>query len=216
MTVVNVNAATTPIVHVDDAATVVAVTSAGEPGPPGEPGPQGEPGPPGEPGPAGEGVAGTGWGDYVDTQYTEANPLQVAANTDTRLPNNAGSVRDAHKPADLGDLYDAATQTIAGSNGDAYQLTFEFKARTSSATGAYIELWLDIGGLVGEIYRGVMTSFPKGNNITAGAIRSIGVYTLDTWEANGAAVWVRANVPVDIYGIRYVIARTHKAATGGG
>lgn len=33
------------------------------------------------------------------------------------------------------------------------------------------------------------------------------VYTLDTWEANGAETHIRTNVATEIFDIRYVIAR---------
>ena len=151
----------------------------------------------------------TGWADYVDTQYTSGSPFAVTADTDTALPNNAGTVRDTYKPVDVTEFYDGTV--ITGREGDGINITFEARAITSSASGAYIEIWLDIGGAVGEIYRGIWGTFPKGNNIEAGLLRSFSAYTLDTWESNGATVYVRSNVAMNLYDIRYVITRTSRA-----
>jgi len=156
------------------------------------------------------GATVTGWGDYADTQYTEGSPFAVAANTDTRLPNNAGAGPRFQVPADVDTFYDESTQTITGRNGETILVQFEFSASIpGQQNGTYIELWMDIGGAVGELYRGVVTSFPKGANLAAGVRDLVGPYTLDTWEANGAGVWVRANSAVNLWGIRYVIHRLH-------
>lgn len=153
----------------------------------------------------------SGWAEYQDTQYTSESPFSLAADQDTILPNNAGVTRDGQKPIDIETFYDAGTQKITGRDGDGVLITVEFDAVTSTALGAYIELWYNIGGTVGELYRGVMTTFPKGNNIAVGCVRSIGTFTLDTWAANGASVYVRSSEDCSISNIRYVLTRTHKA-----
>ena len=40
---------------------------------------------------------------------------------------------------------------------------------------------------------------------------STGVYTLDTWEANGGTCYMSANGPFTIHSIRYVLIRVHAA-----
>lgn len=182
----------------------------GDKGDTGNTGAVGPEGPEGPEGPQGEiGVGTSGWGSYQDGQYTAGSPLTIAADTDTVLPNNAASTLETYKPENVATFYDGTV--ITGVEGEARLLTFEFQASTSSASGAILELWMDIGGAVGPLYRGAVTTFPKGNNVQVGCIRSLGVYTLDTWETNGATVYVRSNVDVDIWDIRFVI---HRLANG--
>jgi hypothetical protein len=158
----------------------------------------------------------TGWADYVDTTYTDISPFSVVANTDTKLPNNAGTVVDSQKPTDVTTFYDSVSETITGRNGDGVTITIDFKAEPTAPGTEYLEIWFDITGGTGtpsnlaNLYRRIVT-FPKGNGVERNINFTVTGYTLATWEANGAEVYVRANGTVDLYDIRYVITRTHKA-----
>lgn len=99
---------------------------------------------------------------------------------------------------------------ILGADGDAYIITIDFKMKPTSANTTIGEVWFDIGGAVGELYRRLV-SFPKGNGIERPVVLSTAVYTLNTWEANGAKVYVSANGPAEIYDIRFIVFRAHKA-----
>lgn len=150
----------------------------------------------------------TGWGAYNDTQYTSGSPLSIIADTDTLFPNNAGAVIESQKPSDVTTFYDGSV--ITGRSGDGALITIDLIATPTSVATTALEIWFDIGGAVGELYRRIVT-FPKGNGIPRPINFTTSVYTLDTWEINGATVYVRANGPVDLYNIRYVITRTHKS-----
>lgn len=153
----------------------------------------------------------TGWASYVDTQYPDTdNAFTVSANTDTILPNNAGNIIDHQKPVDVTSFYDSTTRRILGRNGDSLDAMIYFKAEPSS-TNQYLDVWIDIGGTIGELYRETY-SFPKG----AGQVRGVkfdlpSAYTLGTWEANGGQVYIRSNATLDLYQINYNFDRTHKA-----
>ena len=149
----------------------------------------------------------SGWGNYADTQYTVGSPFAIAADTDTVLPNNAGSKIESQLPIDIATYYDGSV--ITGKNGDGFSITLELIAVPGSTTNTYIDIWIDIGGSVGELYRRTLT-FAKGAG-TYNMNKSFTGYSLDTFEANGSTVYVRSNTTVDIHGIRYVITRTHKA-----
>lgn len=151
---------------------------------------------------------GSGWAQYADTVYTSGSPLLVLADTDTLLPNNKGGVLEGQLPSDIATFYDGTV--ITGRNGDDITITVDMKALPTSAGTTYIEVWFDIGGAVGELYRRIV-SFPKGNGVVRPINFTVSGYTLGTWEANGATAYVRANGPVSIYDIRYVISRNHKA-----
>lgn len=149
----------------------------------------------------------TGWGSYSDTAYTSGSPFALTANTDTVLPNNKGTVIETQKPLDVATFYDGTV--ITGRNGDGLSLTLECTVEPASGTNTYFEIWVDIGGSVGKLYPRTIP-FVKG--VTAYSLNvSFTAYTLDTWQANGGTVYVRSNTNCDIYGIRYVLTRTHRA-----
>lgn len=152
-----------------------------------------------------------GWADYSDTTtYTEGSPLALAANTDTRLVINANNKITSQMPPDVTAFYDEENDVITGRNGDGIGITVEFKAKPSSAGTTQLEVWFDIGGAVGELYRRIVT-FPKGNGVERSVNFTVLGYTLGTWEANGAQIFVRANGTCDVYTPRVLITRTHKA-----
>lgn len=151
----------------------------------------------------------TGWAQYQDTQYTSGSPLSISADTDTVLPNNAGNVIETQKPRDVTSFYDGTY--ITGRAGDGLTITVDFLATPTSASTTYLEVWFDIGGAVGELYRRII-SFPKGNGVLRPVNFTVSGYTLDTWEANGATTYIRANGPLEVYNIRYVVTRTHRGS----
>ena len=149
-----------------------------------------------------------GWASYNDTQYTSGSPLVLAANTDTPLPNNAGSVVNSQLPSDITSFWDGST--ITGRNGDNLDVQIYFKAE-STVANQWLDVWIDIGGGVGELYRQTF-SFPKGSGVERGIMYSLASsYTLNTWEANGGTVYVRSNGIANIYDIVFNFDRSHKA-----
>lgn len=154
----------------------------------------------------------TGWGDYVDTQYTSSNPFTGVPTSPTRvtLPNNAGTIRHQQKPIDITTFYDSSTSTITGRDGDGINIVIEFKARPANTNIPRITVAIDIGGGVGEIYKGDFL-MAKGAGVEHYYLNSFSAYTLDTWENNGGTVKISSTFAVEIYDIRYIITRTHKA-----
>lgn len=159
-------------------------------------------------------VTTTGWGNYVDTQYTSASPFSVSADTITNLPNNKGSVIETQKPYDVDTFYDGTV--IKGRNGDGILVTIDFIATPTNTATTYVEVWIDITGGTGipsnlaNLYKRIV-SFPKGNGVDRPINFTFGAYTLNTWEANGGVVKVLANGSFNAHDIRYVVHRTHKA-----
>ncbi|WGK66232.1 hypothetical protein [Croceiramulus getboli] len=153
----------------------------------------------------------TGWGDYVDGNYTSGSPLALAAATKITLPNNAATVRDSQKPVDVTTFYDSSTSTITGRDGDGINIVIEFKARpTTNTATTRLTVAIDIGGAVGEIYtRDFLLG--KGTGVEHYYLSSFNAYTLNTWEANGGTVKIVSTAAAEVYDIRYIITRTHKA-----
>lgn len=152
----------------------------------------------------------TGWADYVDGTYTDVSPLSLTAFTKINLPNDASIIRDSQKPIDVTEFYDATTSTITGRNGDGISIVVEFKAKPTTNAVTKLTVAIDIGGVVGEIYiRDFILS--KGNGVEHYYLSSFTAYTLGTWETNGGTVKIVSDETADIYDIRYVLTRTHKA-----
>lgn len=163
------------------------------------------------------GIGRTGWGAYADTQYPNSGTaFTLTADTDTIFPNNAGVKRETQLPIDITSFVDVIDigayehSRIRGNEGDSIDTLIYFKA-VPSTNGQWVDVWLDLGGEVGQIYRQTFT-FPKGS----GQERSI-VYTLAslyqsaTWEANGGTIYIRSNASLSIYDIDMNVDRTHKA-----
>jgi len=150
----------------------------------------------------------TGWAEYVDTQYTSGAPFSVIADTDTVIPNNGANANETQMPADVTTFYNGST--ITGRSGDGIMITFECKLIPTSVGTTVAETWFDIGGSVGEIYRRLI-SFPKGTGVIRPINFTVAGYQLATWATNGATTYIRANGTMDVYDIRFVITRTHKA-----
>ena len=146
-----------------------------------------------------------GWGQYQDTQYTELAPLSLVADTDTLLPNNRASVIERIRTGET--FYNGAE--ILGKTGEGILITLDMQALPTEANTTLVEFWFDIGGPT-DLYRRLV-SFPKGNGVIRPINFTVMGYTLDTWEANGAKVYVRSNGTLDLYDIRYVITRYNTA-----
>lgn len=150
----------------------------------------------------------SGWATYVDTQYTSGSPFSVSADTDTVLPNNALSKIETQKPESITEFYDGSQ--ILGVNGNAIDIMIYFKA-TPSAQNQYLDLWIDIGGSIGELYRQSF-AFPRGAGVERGILYALpSAYTLNTWEANGGTVYIRSNAALTLHTCNFNFDLSHKA-----
>ncbi|WP_341216258.1 hypothetical protein [uncultured Wocania sp.] len=152
----------------------------------------------------------TGWAQYSDTQYTSGSPLNLLASTKITLPNNAGAILDFQKPVDVTTFYNSANSTITGRNGDGINIVIEFRLRPIANQTTKITISIDLGGAVGEIFtRDFITS--KGIGVEHFYLSSFNAYTLGTWQANGGTVKIVSDFAAEVYDVRYVLTRTHKA-----
>lgn len=154
----------------------------------------------------------SGWADYTDTIRTSALPLLLLDGVKVTLPNNAGTKIEGQLPTDVLSMYNGTTNKILGRDGDAIGITIEFKAKPlSGAAGIRVLTSIDIGGAVGEIYPGT-NNLDKGNGVEHPIRIAFNAYTLGTWQANGGLVKIQAvGSSVQVYDIRYVLFRLHKA-----
>lgn len=158
-----------------------------------------------------DGGQSTGWGVYTDLNYTEAAPLSIVGGAAyVNLTNNKASFIETQKPLDVATFYDGTV--ITGRNGDGINITLSFSVKPKTNQVTSVNIVPDIGGAVGEIQDYAKDqSFGKGLNVVQRYLSSFNAFTLGTWEANGAQLKIKATDNCDIFNIRYLITRTHKA-----
>ena len=117
---------------------------------------------------------------------------------------------ESQLPADTGPLWDTATNTIVGRNGDSIVVKVQFVFTPDDGTAAHMDLQVDIGGAVGvveeetkDVTRGAGVAHPLSVPFPA--------YTLNTWAANGGEIYLLVDGPGVVSKARVVILRTHKA-----
>lgn len=99
---------------------------------------------------------------------------------------------------------------ITGREDDNLDIMIYFKAVPSNVS-QWLDVWIDIGGAVGELYRETF-SFPKGSGVARGVLYSLSAaYTRNTFEANGGTIYIRSDASLDIYGINANFDRSYKA-----
>lgn len=146
----------------------------------------------------------TGWASYVHTGPAQA----IAADTDTRVENNAGTKIESQMPADVPHLYDG--EFVSGRTGDSIIVGTEMIFTPDDGLASSLSLSIDIGGAVGKIYPRDF-ALVRGSGVAHKISYYPPAYTLDTWQANGGAVTVNVDGPGVLTGVRYVIHRLHKA-----
>ena len=153
----------------------------------------------------------TGWASYTDTQYTSGVPFSITGNdTYVNLPNNAGTVLDTQLPIDVSTFYNGTV--ITGREGDGISISISFAVRPTTTQTTRVTVVPDIGGAIGEIedYASDVT-LSRGSGIVQRFLLNFNAYTLDTWELNGATMKIKADQNCEIFGVRYLITRTHRA-----
>jgi len=98
---------------------------------------------------------------------------------------------------------------ITGRNGDNLDMMLYFKA-TPSATNSELDIWINIGGAIGELYR--QTILFRGTTEKGVMYNLPSAYTLGTWESNGGQIYIRATgANFDIHSLNFNFDRSHKA-----
>ncbi len=163
------------------------------------------------------GASWSGWGAYSDTQYPDdQTTFTVNSDTDTILPNNSVTRRENQLPTDITSFVDVIDlgayehSRIRGKENDSIDTLVYFKAIPSS-NDQWVDVWLELGGAVGQIYRQTF-SFPKGTGTERSVVYTLAsLYQSATWEANGATIYIRSNHTLQIYDIDMNVDRSHKA-----
>ena len=128
--------------------------------------------------------SGLGWTRYDDGQYTSANKLSLALDTETVLPNNAASVYRSYTGIDY---YNSSTQKVTADNvNDTYVMTVVFKYSAPNANQTYLEMHFQGGnGTPYDRIRDTIT-FPKGNDVTHDHHAIFQYYADSSFATNGS------------------------------
>lgn len=79
-----------------------------------------------------------------------------------------------------------------------------------SAANQYVDMYIDIGGSIAPLYSETK-DFPRGAGIEHGLKFTVPAgYNYDTWYVNGGIVYIESNADLDIYGINFNYAITHR------
>lgn len=156
----------------------------------------------------GETITGATSGASAVVQFQDVSHLLLrvinGTFTDTETITGATSGATATVNGTISNPY------ITGRNGDNLDIMLYFKA-VPSTVNQWIDIWIDIDGAVGELYRQTF-DFPRGSGVERGVLYALpSAYTLNTWEANGGIIYVRSNATLDIYNINFNFDRSHKA-----
>ena len=156
--------------------------------------------------------AGTGWAQYGDSNYIEANPLVTnSGQTSVISLDGLTNTIKSQLPLGVSDLYDAVNSKITPSeSGDGYSMSIQFKGKNSSNNGD-ATIFIDIGGSFTRL-------FPKSFRFNRGAgtahdyYFAFNFYSLDTFITNGGLMKIESGQGnTQIYDVILQIHRTHKS-----
>ncbi len=153
----------------------------------------------------------TGWVQYGDSNYTEANPLTVSVGT-TEVINIDGlsNTIKTQLPIGVTDLYDVTTSKITPvSVGDYYSLSLQFNGKSSSNNGD-ATIFIDIGGVFTRLFPSTFR-FNRGAGTAHEYYFTFNFYSLDTFLANGGLIKIESGTGnTEIYDILIQIQKTHQ------
>jgi hypothetical protein len=154
---------------------------------------------------------GLGWSRYDDGQYTSANKLSLAQDTEVVLPNNAATSYRSYTGVDY---YDSSTSKVLAENeNDVYIMTIVFKASAANANSTYLEVSLQ--GVNGTPYDRIRNTvgFPKGNDVEHSEHMIFQYYADSNFVSNGSRVEVMAvGGTAEVWDIIYFIQKTQSYA----
>lgn len=149
-----------------------------------------------------------GWGFYRDDTFTEGSPFVLSADTPTQLPFNKDTALEDHLPQGVSTFLeeDSNGAFIPGIANSALIITLGMKVKPAS-NNAGLEVWFDIDGSVGEVFRDGRR-LQRGNGVEQPVSITWAVFQGDTWAQNGADIYVECTHNADLYGLEMVITRT--------
>lgn len=147
----------------------------------------------------------TGWAQYKDNGLITT----TVANTPQQLLLNKDAVIETELPEGISTYWDATNDVIPGRLNDGITVQLSLEAEPL-ANDLWLEIWLDLGGSIGDIYRETFV-FPKGSGVVRNVVYGLpSLFQGATWVANGAQIWIESNGDVEISNATLNVTRVHK------
>lgn len=166
----------------------------------------------GEGGVIGVSPRATGYGLYRDTRYTQASPLILQPDLRVLLPNNAGNKNEGQLPEDIASFYNPVTGRIPGTLDCDIIVTARFMCHKLDidATSAIIEVDSGLDGSPFKVEES-MVALPFGTDSISPMSYVFSGYCGTNFTNNGARIFITPSGSIAIWGIQFIIKRTHKA-----
>lgn len=147
-----------------------------------------------------------GWVSLGDSQYDEAGPLVISANTPTKITNNASSELLNYSFVDGRNIWDSVGNQITPlEEGSSHLFRVNFQAKPN-VISARIRLTLDIGGSQGVIWSRSELHLEGAGNAQLFSF-FMPFYVLATFMANGGDINIESDQLTDIYDINFTYWR---------
>lgn len=156
-------------------------------------------------------VTVTGGAQYVDGTYTSGSPLVILEGNTAQLTCDASTIVDNNIPSDFGSgMWDNTTNKLLAVNQkDWFDLEIRFKAENSENNG-YFDIFLDIGGAVGELSRETQI-FSRLSGTEQSFKANFDYYSGSIFISNGCTINISADKgDLSIYDIEILPFRKHK------
>lgn len=156
-----------------------------------------------------------GWANYVDSVYTSVSPLLLNAGNGytaaLTIDGLGGGSTSAQWPAGVAEPWNTTTnKLVATEDGSKYTYRLEFKAQ-DGAQSVLLDVFIDIGGAIGEISRRSV-SVAKGASVETSVEIYSSYFTGATFVTNGGTINVATDgETMSIWDIQLLIEKTYKA-----
>lgn len=147
-----------------------------------------------------------GYGFYADTEFDQASPMALSANTENVVTINAAVKREQELPFGVSSLWDEVNSKILGINaGDLIGFTLNYTIRRTTGTGRWEhDVWIDIGTGARLFPHNVAVD-------NGGAWRQMSfsavAFTGENWVPNGGLIKIDPETAAQVYGVSLIVAK---------
>ena len=149
------------------------------------------------------------WSGYIAYEDTTTAAVTVVAGDTITLYLSPDFVERRNRIPFVDSLYSRTDTAIIGDFGNAYNGVYELEITQNTNNDTRTSVWIDIGGGIPPLY--VQSFFlTRGSGQTSVVNKSTGIYTLDTWQANGGKLKFTTDQSVDVHFNRLILYLLHK------
>lgn len=146
---------------------------------------------------------------YIAYQDNTSTGVTVSAGDTITLYLSPDGIEDRNQPLGIDSLYNRVDSTIIGRFGDAYVANYEIIVTQNTNSDTKISYCIDIGNGIPPLYKNG-SDLNRGIGTITDVNKSTGIYTLDTWEANGGKLKITTDNEVEVIYKRLILFLIHK------